>query len=130
MPLPPAPHQSLAVVLHPVLYAMGGLRYNAPIQYSWVHLVSHTIVGKTKLLARVKRIGGQVQALQRALEAERGCAEVLQQLAAVRGAVNGLMVEVMEEHIENHLANPLTASKAKRRQGKDELMGVVRTYLK
>jgi len=78
----------------------------------------------------VKRIGGQVQALQRALEAERGCAEVLQQLAAVRGAVNGLMVEVMEEHIENHLANPLTASKAKRRQGKDELMGVVRTYLK
>ena len=96
----------------------------------WVYPVSHTIVGKTKLLARVRRIGGQVQALERALEAEHGCAEVLQQIAAVRGAVNGLMVEVMEEHIENHLATPATASKAKRRQGADELMGVVRAYLK
>jgi DNA-binding FrmR family transcriptional regulator len=81
-------------------------------------------------LARVRRIGGQVEALERALEAERGCAEVLQQLAAVRGAVTGLMVEVMEEHIESHLVSPATASRAKRRQGADELMDVVRTYLR
>lgn len=92
--------------------------------------MSHTIRGKTKLLARVRRMGGQVEALERALEAERGCAEVLQQLAAVRGAVTGMMVEVMEEHIESHLVNPATASRAKRRQGADELMDVVRTYLR
>ena len=113
-----------------ILYATTGLRYNVPNDVLWVCLVSHTIRGKTKLLARVRRIGGQVGALERALEAERGCAEVLQQIAAVRGAVNGLMVEVMEEHIESHLASPTTVSRAKRRQGADELMDVVRTYLR
>lgn len=92
--------------------------------------MSHTTRGKTKLLARVRRIRGQVEALERALEAELGCSEVLQQIAAVRGAVNGLMVEVMEEHIENHLANPEISSNAKRRQGAEELMDVVRSYLK
>lgn len=92
--------------------------------------MSHTTRGKNKLLGRVRRIRGQVEALERALEAEFGCSEVLQQIAAVRGAVNGLMVEVMEEHIENHLANPEVPSKAKRRQSAEELMDVVRSYLK
>jgi DNA-binding FrmR family transcriptional regulator len=92
--------------------------------------MSHTTREKSKLLARVRRIRGQVEALERALEAERGCAEVLQQIAAVRGAVNGLMVEVMEDHVERHLADPKIASDAKRRQGADELIEVVRTYLK
>ena len=92
--------------------------------------MSHTTRAKTKLLARVRRIRGQVEALERALEAELGCAEVLQQIAAVRGAVNGLMVEVMEEHIETHLADPAIESHARRRQGAEELMDVVRAYLK
>ena len=92
--------------------------------------MSHTTRGKTKLLSRVRRIRGQVEALERALDAELGCAQVLQQIAAVRGAVNGLMVEVMEEHIETHVANPSIASNAKRRQGAEELMDVVRSYLK
>lgn len=90
--------------------------------------MSHTTREKSKLLARVRRIRGQVEALERALEAERGCVEVLQQIAAVRGAVNGLMLEVMEDHIEAHLAD--SESDVSRRQGADELIEVVRAYLK
>lgn len=90
--------------------------------------MSHTTRQKSKLLARVRRIRGQVEALERALEAEHGCAEVLQQIAAVRGAINGLMVEVMEDHIETHLAD--SESDARRRQGADELIEVVRSYLR
>ena len=92
--------------------------------------MSHTTREKSKLLTRVRRIRGQVEALERALEAERGCAEVLQQIAAVRGAVNGLMVEVVEDHIETHLADPRIASDAQRREGADELIEVMRTYLR
>ena len=92
--------------------------------------MSHTTREKSKLLSRVRRIRGQVEALERALEAERGCAEVLQQIAAVRGAINGLMVEVMEDHIDTHLASPRIASDAKRREGADELIEVLRAYLR
>ena len=92
--------------------------------------MSHTTREKSKLLSRVRRIRGQVEALERALEAELGCGEVLQQIAAVRGAINGLMVQVMEDHIETHLANPEIASGAKRRESADELIEVVRAYLK
>jgi DNA-binding FrmR family transcriptional regulator len=92
--------------------------------------VTHTTREKSKLLSRVRRIRGQVEALERALEAERGCAEVLQQIAAVRGAINGLMVEVMEDHIETHLAGPQLASDAKRRERAEELIEVVRSYLR
>lgn len=90
--------------------------------------MSHTRREKTKLLARVRRIRGQVEALQQALASERGCFEVLQQIAAVRGAISGLMAQVMEEHIEEHLLP--AKDEAKRRQGADELIQVMRTYLK
>lgn len=92
--------------------------------------MSHTIREKAKLLARVRRIRGQVEALERALEAEKGCAEVLHQIAAVRGAMNGLMAEVIEEHIRTHIANPEIDSHAERSLGADELIHVVRAYLK
>jgi DNA-binding FrmR family transcriptional regulator len=90
--------------------------------------MSHTKREKTKLLARVRRIQGQVEALERALETGSGCTEVLQQIAAVRGAINGLMAEVMEEHIEGHVLGSET--EAQRRQAADELTEVLRAYLK
>ena len=92
--------------------------------------MSHTVREKAKLLGRVRRIRGQVEALERALEAERGCAEVLHQIAAVRGAMNGLMAEVIEDHIQTHVANPRIAREAERQQGADELIEVIRAYLK
>jgi len=91
--------------------------------------MSHTIREKSKLLARVRRIRGQVAAIERALEAESGCAEVLQVIASVRGAVNGLMAEVVEDHVRCHVAAPgLPASE--RAEHADELIEVVRAYLR
>ncbi|MEQ6438053.1 metal/formaldehyde-sensitive transcriptional repressor [Comamonas sp. w2-DMI] len=92
--------------------------------------MSHTVREKTKLLGRVRRIRGQVEALERALEAEKGCAEVLHQIAAVRGAMNGLMTEVIEDHIQTHIASPAITNEAERSQGADELIDVLRAYLK
>lgn len=94
--------------------------------------MSHTIKEKSKLLSRVRRIRGQVEALERALEDERGCTEVMQQIAAVRGAINGLMAEVIEDHIRVHVANPATdaAAAAERAKGTEDLLNVIRAYLK
>jgi DNA-binding FrmR family transcriptional regulator len=64
--------------------------------------MGHTVTEKTKLLSRVRRIRGQVEGLERALEAERGCNEILQQIVAARGAMNALMTEVIEEHARAH----------------------------
>jgi DNA-binding FrmR family transcriptional regulator len=92
--------------------------------------MSHTIRNKMNLLARVRRIRGQVEALERALEAEKGCAEIMQQIAAFRGAANGLMTEVIEEHVRTHIASASIASNASRARGADELIEVVRAYLR
>ncbi|BBB62058.1 hypothetical protein UNDKW_3785 [Undibacterium sp. KW1] len=92
--------------------------------------MSHTIKEKTKLLNRVRRIRGQIEAVERALEADTECAEVLHLLAATRGGLNGLMAEVMEDHIREHVASPDIESAAERLKGADELVEIVRTYLK
>ncbi len=91
--------------------------------------MTHTLREKTKLLARVRRIRGQVEAIERALEAEIGCSDVLQVIASVRGAVNGLMAEVIEDHVRYHVAAPSLAAQ-ERAEGGDELIDVLRAYLK
>ena len=90
--------------------------------------MSHVVKEKAKLLARVRRIKGQVEAVERALEAEFGCADVLQLVASVRGAVGGLTAELMEDHIREHVLQP--SDPAERQRGGDELIDVIRTYLK
>jgi DNA-binding FrmR family transcriptional regulator len=92
--------------------------------------MGHTIREKSKLLSRVRRIRGQVEALDRALDAEKGCAEVLHQIAAVRGAINGLMTEVLEAHVRTHIADPSITSDAERTHGANELIDVLRAYVK
>ena len=91
--------------------------------------MSHTTREKAKLLARVRRIRGQVEAIERALESESGCAEVLHLLAASRGAMNGLMAEVIEDHVHEHVAAD-DLSAAARAEGTSELLDVIRAYLK
>ena len=92
--------------------------------------MSHTIRNKAKLLGRVRRIRGQVEALERALEAEKGCTEIMQQIAAFRGAASGLMTEVIEEHVRTHVTSPSVPSNASRVRAADELIDVVRAYLR
>ena len=67
--------------------------------------MSHTIRDKKALLTRVRRIAGQAAALEKALEQESECAAILQQIAAIRGAVNGLMGQVLEHHIRARTSN-------------------------
>lgn len=109
----------------PLLRALAG--YRVP---PYIIGMSHTIKGKAKLLGRVRRIRGQIEAVERALEAELGCSDVLMLLASVRGAVNGLTAELMEDHIRNHVVDPAREPDAERAQGAAELIDVVRTYLR
>jgi FrmR/RcnR family transcriptional regulator, repressor of frmRAB operon len=90
----------------------------------------HTIREKQQLLARVRRIRGQVEAIERALETEAGCETVMHQIAGVRGAMASLMAEVVEEHILTHLVDPETHPGALNTASAEELMAVIRTYLK
>jgi DNA-binding FrmR family transcriptional regulator len=91
--------------------------------------MSHVIKEKAKLIARVRRIKGQVEAVERALEAEIGCGDVLQLVASIRGAINGLTAELIEEHIHHHVVDP-ALDPAEKARGASELIEVVRTYLK
>ncbi|QXB30268.1 metal/formaldehyde-sensitive transcriptional repressor [Aeromonas sp. FDAARGOS 1405] len=91
--------------------------------------MSHTIHGKKKLLARVRRIKGQAGALEHALEQESDCAAILQQIAAIRGAVNGLMLEVLEGHMREHLGAE-EGTPAERLEDLDQVVRVLRSYLK
>ncbi|CAG4927273.1 unnamed protein product [Acidocella sp. C78] len=92
--------------------------------------MTHAIRDKRKLLARVGRIRGQVEAIERALEAEAGCETVMQQIAGVRGAVAGLMAEIVEDHVRNHLVDPQTHPDALDQNATEQLLAVIRAYLK
>lgn len=91
----------------------------------------HTIHTKKKLVARVRRLRGQIEAIERALEGEEECAAVLQQVAAARGALNGLVTQLIEEHLRQHVLGAEGArSPATRKKAADEIIEVVRSYLK
>ena len=90
----------------------------------------HTIREKNKLLARVRRIRGQVEALERALVSEAGCEPVMHQIVGIRGAVAGLMAEVVEDHVRNHLVAPQGNAVALDASAAEQLIDVMHTYLK
>ncbi len=92
--------------------------------------MTHTIREKQKLLARVRRIRGQVEAIERALETEAGCEQVMHLLAGVRGAMAGLMAEVVEDHVRTHLVDAEKYPNALNAEAAGQLLDVVRTYLK
>ncbi len=89
----------------------------------------HTIKSKKQLLTRVRRIKGQTEALEKALEQETDCTAVLQQIAAIRGAVNGLMAEVLEGHIREHLGAD-DISPQQRSEDLEQVVAALRSYLK
>lgn len=90
----------------------------------------HTIRQKQKLLARVRRLRGQVEAIERALESEAGCEEVMHLIAGARGAMAGLMAEVVEDHVRSHLVDAERYPDALNGEAADQLLDVIRTYLK
>lgn len=84
---------------------------------------------KKKLVARVRRIGGQLGAVETALGSDVDCAEILQQVAAIRGAVSGLMGELVEDHLREHVARD-GLDPAAREAGGRELAELLRRYWK
>lgn len=92
--------------------------------------MSHTIREKQKLLARVRRIRGQVEAIERALESEAGCEQVMHLLASTRAAMSGLMAVVVEDHVHTHLVDPDSHPGALNQEAAEQLLAVVRTYLR
>jgi DNA-binding FrmR family transcriptional regulator len=92
--------------------------------------MAHTNRNKTKLLNRVRRLRGQIEAIERALDEEKDCGQVLHLVAAVRGATNGLMVELLEDHIRFHVIDPEHETDSDKAKGASDLIEVVRAYLK
>jgi len=92
--------------------------------------MAHLVRDKRKLLARVRRIRGQLDAIEKALAEERGCAPTLQMIAACRGAINGLIAEVVEGHVRFHVLNPDLRPRSSQAQAAQELIDVVNAYLK
>ena len=88
--------------------------------------MSHISREKLELISRTKKVIGQLESVLRGLEEDAHCADVLQRLAAARGAVNSLMGELMEDHIRNHM--PRKSKSAE--DAADDLVEIVRTYLK
>ena len=91
--------------------------------------MSHLAQNKKPLLTRIRRIKGQAEAIENALNDNVECAAILQQIASIRGAINGLMTEVLEDHIREHLG----VENIDLKQRQDELetvISVLRSYMK
>jgi DNA-binding FrmR family transcriptional regulator len=89
----------------------------------------HTVQHKRKLIGRVRRVRGQIEAVERALDDERGCAEVVRTIAAARGAIDALAAEVMCDHLDEHLAAPRVSGSA-RAAAAGELASVIRQFMR
>ena len=88
--------------------------------------MSHLSREKLDLVSRTKKVIGQLESVLRAIEEDARCADILQRLAASRGAINGLMGELMEDHILNHMPRKTKSSA----EAAEDLIEIVRTYLK
>jgi DNA-binding FrmR family transcriptional regulator len=88
--------------------------------------MSHISREKLDLITRTKKVIGQLESVLRALNEDEPCADVLQRLAAARGAINGLMGELLEDHIRNHLPRHSKSSQ----EAANDVIEIVRTYLK
>jgi FrmR/RcnR family transcriptional regulator, repressor of frmRAB operon len=91
--------------------------------------MSHIKTAKQKLLTRVRRVRGQLEAVERTVEMESECAAVLQQITACRGALDGLVAEVVEHHIRKHLVDPAAPASDPRSQAAEQLVEIVHSYL-
>ena len=92
--------------------------------------MSHTVRDKKKLLGRVHRIQGQMAALERRLQDESDCYETLQLATSCRGALNALIFEIIEGHIRYHVADPDDNPESERAAAAQQLIDVVRSYLR
>ena len=93
-------------------------------------VVAHTVEEKKELLARVNRIQGQLQSIREAIQDERDCSDVLQQIAACRGAVNSLLVEIVEGEIRFHVLGKHAKVDSRETRAAENLIEILRRYIK
>lgn len=91
--------------------------------------MSHVAKEKTKLLNRLRRLRGQIEAIERAVDEDQECVRVLQQATACRGAMDGFIAEVIEDHIREHMVDPAAPADDPRREAAEELVEIVHAYL-
>jgi len=92
--------------------------------------MSHVAREKIKLLNRIKRLRGQIEAIERAIDSDQECADVLQQATACRGALDGFIAEVIEDHIREHMMDPHAGRDDPRVAAADQLVDIVHRYLR
>src|ERR1700736_2338869 len=90
---------------------------------------SRPLRDKRGLVNRVRRLRGQVDAIERALDGEASCSDLLQRITAARGAINGLMAEVLEEHVREYLIEPRPDNSVSREDAAEELIEIIHSYL-
>jgi len=90
--------------------------------------MAHVRSEKAKLMNRIRRLRGQIEAVERAIDGDESCAAVLHLIVAARGAINGLMTEVIEDHIRMHVVDP--PKDVERKRGAEELIEAVQSYLR
>jgi DNA-binding FrmR family transcriptional regulator len=92
--------------------------------------MAHTVEEKKKLLVRVNRIQGQLQSIREAIEEGKECAEVLQQIAACRGALSSLLVEIVEGEIKFHVLSKDLKAGAPETRAAESLVEILHRYIK
>jgi DNA-binding FrmR family transcriptional regulator len=92
--------------------------------------MAHTLRDKARLLQRIRRIRGQVEAIERLLNEERDSSSTLQTIAACRGAMNGLMVEVLAGHVRLHVLDPKRKITPEQIKAADDLIDLIGSYMK
>ncbi len=90
---------------------------------------SSTSREKEKLLHRARRIGGQADAIERAILADRTCLDLVNLIVATRGALNALMAEVVREHVFDHVLEPAQRVTGPRGRAAQELLSILKSYI-
>jgi len=92
--------------------------------------VGHVAREKLKLLHRLRRLRGQIEAIERAVEADEECTGVLRQATSARGALDGFIAEVIEDHVREHMLDPRAPRTDPRVAAAEDLVEIVHQYLK
>jgi FrmR/RcnR family transcriptional regulator, repressor of frmRAB operon len=92
--------------------------------------MGHVSREKAKLLNRLRRLRGQIEAIERSVDADEECADVLRQATSARGALDGFIAEVIEDHIREHMVDPRAGPRDPRAAAAEELVEIVHQYLK
>lgn len=92
--------------------------------------MAHTVRDKEKLVKRVQRVLGQIEAVKRGLENEDDCADIMLLISAARGGMNSLMAEVVEGHIRYHMVDPDRRPTSTEARAAQELIDVVKAYVR